>query len=139
MGGAMNVLDGAATSVGGLLAGQAWKLAALVLLVVLLVVGGAGGALLWSAAAARDRALVDLKAVQDENAQLRAGVDDQNRAIQAWYRASEDAKARGQAAQQQAAINGQRFDAALQQLAGAKATTCADAMPYVNQLLEKVR
>jgi hypothetical protein len=135
----MSALGDVAAGAGGVLAGQAWKVAALVLLVVLLAVGGAGSALWWSAAAARDKALVDLKAVQGENVQLRAGVDDQNRAIQTWYRASEDAKARGQAAQQQAAVNGQRFDAALQQLAGAKATTCADAMPYVNQLLEKVR
>lgn len=128
-----------AVGAGGVLAGQVWKVATLVLLAILLVGGGAGGALWWSATAARDKALVDLKAVQGENVQLRAGVDDQNRAIQTWYRASEDAKARGQAAQQQASINGQRFDGALQQLAGVNAMTCADAMPYVNQLLEKVR
>jgi hypothetical protein len=101
--------------------------------------GGAGGALWWSAASARDKALTDPAAEKGINAQLRAGVDDQDRAIQTWYRASDDAKARGQAAQQQAAANGQHFDAALQQLTGAKATTCVDAMPYVNQLLEKVR
>lgn len=135
----MSALGAVAAGAGGVLAGQVWKVATVLLLVILLAGGGAGGALWWSAAAARDKALLDLKAAQGENVQLRAGVDDQNRAIQTWYRASEDAKARGQAAQQQAAINGQRFDAALQQLAGAKATTCADAMPYVNQLLEKVR
>jgi hypothetical protein len=135
----MSALCDMAAGAGGVLAGQAWKLATLVLLVVLLAGGGAGGMLWWSAADARDKALTDLAAEKGINAQLRAGVDDQNRAIQVWYRASEDAKARGQAAQQQAAINGQRFDAALQQLAGAKATTCADAMPYVNRLLENVR
>lgn len=135
----MSALGDVAAGAGGVLAGQAWKVATLVLLAITLAGGGAGGALWWSAAAARDKAFVDLRAVQGENAQLRAGVDNQNRTIQTWYRASEDAKARGQAAQQQAAINGQRFDAALQQMAGAKATTCADAMPYVNQLLEKVR
>lgn len=123
----------------GVLSGQVWKVTTLVLLAILLAGGGAGSALWWSAAAARDKAVADLALEKGITAQLRAGVDDQNRAIQTWYRASEDAKARGQAAQQQAAINGQRFDAALQQLAGAKATTCADAMPYVNQLLEKVR
>ncbi|MYM31476.1 hypothetical protein GTP58_24385 [Duganella sp. CY15W] len=135
----MSALGNVVASAGGVLSGQLWKVATLVLLAVLLVGGGAGGALWWTAAAARDKALVDLAAEKGVNAQLRAGVDDQNRSIQTWYRASEDAKARGQAAQQQAAINGQRFDAALQQLAGAKAVTCADAMPYVNQLLEKVR
>lgn len=135
----MIALGDVAASAGGVLAGQVWKLATLVLLAILLAGGAAGGALWWSAAAARDKALVDLAAEKGVNAQLRAGVDDQNRAIQTWYRASEDAKARGQVAQQQAAINGQRFDAALQLLVGAKATTCAEAMPYVNQLLEKVR
>jgi cytoskeletal protein RodZ len=135
----MSALGDMAAGASGLLAGQAWKLAALVLLIVLLAGGGAGGALWWSAATARDHALVDLKAAQGENAQLRAGVDDQNRAIQTWYRASEDAEARGQAAQQEAVVNGRRYDAALTALAGANATTCADAMPYVNQLLEKVR
>ena len=135
----MSAVGDVVAGAGGVLSGQLWKAATLVLLAVLLACGGAGGALWWAAAAARDKALLDLAAEKGVNAQLRAGVDDQNQTIQTWYRASEDAKARGQAAQQQAAINGQRFDAALQQLAGAKATTCADAMPYVNQLLEKVR
>ncbi len=135
----MSALGKMAAGAGGMLAGQVWKVCTLVLLAILLAGGGAGGALWWSATAARDKALTDLAAEKGINAQLRAGVDDQNRAIQTWYRASEDAKARGQVAQQQAAINGQRFDAALQQLAGAKATTCADAMPFVNQLLDTVR
>ncbi len=135
----MSALGDVAAGAGGVLAGQLWKVATLVLLAILLAGGGAGGALWWSAATARDKALGDLAALKGVNAELLAGVKDQSRAIQTWYRASEDAKARGQAAQQQAAINGQRFDAALQQLAGAKATTCADTMPYVNQLLEKVR
>jgi len=135
----MSAIGDVAAGAGGVLAGQAWKVATLVLLAITLAGGGAGGALWWSAAAARDKALVDLKAAQGENVQLRAGIDDQNRAIQTWYRASEDAKARGLAAQQQAAVNGRRFDEALEQMVAATATTCADAMPYVNQLLEKVR
>jgi hypothetical protein len=135
----MSALGDIAAGAGGVLAGKVWKVATVALLAILLAGGSAGGALWWSAAAARDKALTDLAAEKLVTAGLRAGVDDQNRAIQTWYRASEDAKARGQAAQQQAAANGQRFDAALQQLIGAKATTCAEAMPYVNQLLEKVR
>lgn len=124
---------------GGALAGQTWKIATLVLLAILLAGGGAGGALWWAAAAARDQALADLAVEKGVTAQLRAGVDDQNRAIQQWYRASEDAAARGRTAQQQAEANGRRYDSALQQLAGARATTCADAMPYVNKMLEGVR
>lgn len=132
---ALRVVAGA----GGALAGQIWKIATLVLLAIVLAGGGAGTALWWSVAAARDQALVDLKAEQGITAQLRAGVDDQNRAIQQWYMASKDAETRGRAAMQLAAANGQRYDAALQQLAGAHATTCADAMPYVNKMLEGVR
>jgi hypothetical protein len=82
----MSALGAVAAGAGGVLAGQVWKVATVVLLGILLAGGGAGGALWWSAAAARDKALLDLKAVQGENVQLRAGVDDQNRAIQTWYR-----------------------------------------------------
>jgi hypothetical protein len=135
----MSALGDVAAGAGGVLAGQAWKMATLVLLAVLLVGGGAGGALWWAAAAARDKALVDLEAEKGVSAQLRAGVVDQNRTIQHWYEASKDAAARGAAAQQQASAAGQRYDQALQQIAGARATSCEDAMPYVNQLLEKLR
>nr|WP_315249331.1 hypothetical protein [uncultured Duganella sp.] len=130
---------GAVAGAGGALAGQIWKIAALVLLTILLAGGGAGGALWWSAAVARDRALADLAVEKGVNAQLRAGVDDQNRAIQQWYTASKDAEARGRAAMQLAAVNGQRYDRALERLTGARATTCAEAMPYVNQMLDAAR
>lgn len=135
----MSGLGGVIAGAGGALAGQIWKIATLVLLTIMLAGGGAGGALWWTAAAARDQALVDLEAEQGINAQLRAGVDDQNRAIQLWYRASEEAAARGRAARQQAEANGQRYDQALQQLAGARANACVEAMPYVNKMLEGVR
>lgn len=135
----MSALAEVAAGAGGALAGQLWKASTVVLLAVLLAGGGAGGALWWAAAAARDKALVDLAAEKGISAQLRAGVDDQNRTIQHWYEASKDAAARGAAAQQLAAAAGQRYDQALQQIAGARATTCSDAMPYVNQLLERVR
>lgn len=103
------------------------------------VAAGAGGALWWSAATARDKALDDLRAEQGINAQLRAGVDTQNTAILAQATLARQAEARALVAQQAAAANGRRYDQALQQIAGARATSCVDAMPYVNQLLEKVR
>jgi hypothetical protein len=128
-----------AVGAGGVLAGQLWKVSTLVLAAALLAGGGAGGALWWSATVARDKAVTDLAVEKGITAQLRAGVEDQNRAIQLWYRASEDAAARGRAAQQQAEVDGRRYDQALQQLAGASATSCGDAMPYVNKMLEGVR
>lgn len=127
------------SALGGVLGGQAWKVATLVLLAILLAGGGAGGALWWSAAAARDQALTDLAAEKGVTAQLRAGVDDQNRAIRLWYDQAKAAEARGAAARQAAEANGRRYDQALAQLAGARATTCDEAMPYVNQLLNDVR
>lgn len=124
---------------GGALGGQIWKVATLVLLTIMLAGAGAGAALWWSAAAARDQALADLATEKGVTAQLRAGVDVQNRAITQWYEQAKAAEVRGAAARQAAEVSGQRYDSALQQLAGARATTCAEAMPYVNQLLEKVR
>jgi hypothetical protein len=135
----MSALDGIATSAGGLLGGQIWKIATLVLLALLLAGGGAGGALWWAAKSARDQALTDLKTEQGVTAQLRAGIDVQNRAITQWYEQAKAAEARGAAARQAAEVHGRRYDQALQQLAGARATTCAEAMPYVNKMLEGVR
>ncbi|SDG85004.1 MULTISPECIES: hypothetical protein [unclassified Duganella] len=128
---------GAAT--GGVLGGQLWKVSTFALLGLLLAGGGASGALWWSAAAARDKALDDLTAAQAITAELRAGVDVQNRAITQWYEQAKAAEARGTAARQAAEANGLRYDQALQQLAGARATTCDEAMPYVNKMLEGVR
>lgn len=129
----------AAAGAGGVLGGELWKIATLVLLAVLLAGGSAGGALWWSAATARDQALLDLKTEQGVTAQLRAGVDVQNSAIAQWYEQAKAAEARGDAARQAAEANGRRYDQALQQLAGARATTCDEAMPYVNKMLESVR
>jgi len=133
---ALGELAGAA---GGAVTGGLWKVGAIVLAVLLLAGGGAGGALWWSAAAARDQALADLKAEQGVSAELRAGVVAQNTAILAQATLAREAEARGLDAQQLAAANGRRFEGALQQLAGARAATCAEAMPAVNQLLRDLR
>lgn len=135
----MSAMGDVVADASSVLGGHLWKVSTLVLAAMLLAGGGAGGALWWSAAAARDQALAALEREKGITAQLRAGLDDQNRAITQWYEASKDALARGAAAQQQAVVTGQRYDQALQQLAGARVASCADAMPYVNQMLEKVR
>ncbi|TFW15979.1 hypothetical protein [Duganella callida] len=135
----MNAIEEVVAGAGGALAGQLWKVATLVLAFLLLVVGAGAGTGWWLASTARDKALTDLKAEQGVNAELRAGITTQNTAILAQAKLAREAEARGDAARQAAAVSGRRFDQALQQLAGAQATGCADAMPYVNQLLEKVR
>jgi hypothetical protein len=87
----------------------------------------------------RDVARDDLKTEQGTSAALRAGIITQNTAIIALGNEKLKAEARGLAAQQLAAANGRRFNGALAKLAGARATTCAEAMPAVNQLLKDVR
>lgn len=112
-----------------------WKGIAIVLLALLLIVGGGW----WLASGARDQALVDLHAERGVSEQLRAGIREQNRATEALAKAKEAADARGQAARQLAAANGRRFDGALEQIKNVKATTCAEAMPAVNAILEAIR
>lgn len=119
--------------------GAAWKVGAIVLLVVLVIGGAGGGTAWWLATNARDQALADLKAEQGVSTELRAGINTQNTAITNLGREKLAAEARGLAAQQLAAAAGKRFDAALQRMDGARVTTCADAMPFVNKLLEDVR
>jgi len=129
------VIEGA----GGALVSQLWKVAALMASGLVLVVGVGAGTGWYLASAARDDALRDLRAEQGVSAELRAGIKTQNTAIIQWYDQAKQAQARGDAAMAVAQVNGRRYDAALQQLAGGKATSCEEAMPYVNQLLEKVR
>ena len=49
------------------------------------------------------------------------------------------AQERGAAAQVAAAAKGKKYDAAMAQAAGARATTCDEAMPAVRLLLEGVQ
>lgn len=93
----------------------------------------------WLAAHDRDSARTALTKEQGVSAELRASIAIQNSAVGAMQTATAQADARGQAAQQMAAAAGRRYDAALAKLGTARAITCAEAMPAVNQLLESVR
>ena len=116
-----------------------WKIAAVVLLALLIVVVSAGGTGWWMIGSARDQALADLRAEQAITTQLRGAIQAQNAAVEAAGAAKLVAEARGQTAQQQAAAAGRRFDAALAKVAGARATTCDEAMPTVDLILEATR
>lgn len=116
-----------------------WRLLAIVLAVLLLTTGAVCGTGWWLAAGERDVAQDKLSAERSVSAELRTGIDAQNTAIMKLGQQRLEAEARGLAAQQQAAVAGKRFDAALQRMDGDRVTTCADAMPYVNKLLEDVR
>lgn len=124
---------------GGTVVAGIWRVAAVVLAGLLLVVGTGAGTGWWLAAVARDDALASLEIQRGAVAALRAGVDLQNNRIVQLGEETLAAEARGKAAQALAAANGRRFDNALAGLAGARATTCDEAMPAVNQLLETVR
>lgn len=112
---------------------------AAVLLLALVLMGGSTGFGWWLAARDRDAARVELVAERDQSAQLAAAVARQNQAIDALAAAKSEAEVRGQAAQRVAAANGKRFDLAIAHAAGARATTCTEAMPTVDAILEAIR
>jgi hypothetical protein len=126
-------------AVTGAVVSGVWKLAAGVLLIVLVLTGAGMGAGWYLAARDRDAARVELVAERDRSAQLAVSVVRQNEAIDALAMAKSEAEVRGQAAQQLAAANGKRFDQALARAAGVKATTCSEAMPLVDRVLEVIR
>lgn len=116
-----------------------WKVAAIALAAVLLVVASSTGTGWWLAAGDRDTARAALVLEQGVSGQLRASISEQNHAIDGMAKATLAARERGAAAQAAAAAKGKKYDAALAQIAGARATTCAEAMPAVRLLLEGVR
>jgi hypothetical protein len=124
---------------GGAVVAGIWKVAAVALAVLLLVVITGAGTGWWLAAAARDQALAKLVVEQGASAALRASIGVQNSAIKSMHDATVAADKRRRAAQELAAANGRRLDAAQARLAGARANTCDEAMPFVNKLLEDIR
>ncbi len=116
-----------------------WKVVAIALAAVLLVVASSTGAGWWLAASDRDTARAALVREQGASAALRASITEQNRAIDGMAKATLAAQERGAAAQAAAAAKGKKYDAALVQITGARATTCDEAMPAVRLLLEGVR
>jgi len=116
-----------------------WKLAAIVLAGALLVVASSTGTGWWLASGDRDVARAALAKEQGASARLRSSITEQNAAIDGMAKATLEAQERGAAAQTAAAAKGKKYDAALAQLAGARATTCDEAMPAVRLMLEGVR
>lgn len=116
-----------------------WKPLAIGMTAALLLVsaGTAGG--WWLAARDRDAARIELAAEKALSAQYRDSIAEQNRAVDVLAIAKSGAEARGLAAQQVAAANGKRLDLALQRTAGNVATTCTEAMPMVDEVLEAIR
>lgn len=129
----------AVTALAGAAVSGIWKLATVVLAAVLLVATGAAGTGWWVAAGDRDVARAALVVELGASAALRASIAEQNLAIDGMAKATLLAMQRGEAAQAAAAAAGRKYSAAQAQLAGVRATTCAEAMPAVRQMLEGVR
>ena len=130
------------SALGALAAGAVsgiWKVVAIVLAAMLLLVASSTGTAWWLAAGDRDTARAALVLEQGVGAALRASISEQNRAIDGMAKATLVAQERGAAAQAAAAAKGKKYDAALAQAAGVRATTCDEAMPTIRLLLEGVR
>ncbi|WP_312435378.1 hypothetical protein [Janthinobacterium sp.] len=128
-----------ASALAGAAVGGVWKAAVILLAAMLLVVTGVAGTGWWMAAGDRDLARAALQAEQGVSAGLRASIAEQNRAVEGMAAATLAAQQRGEAAQVAAAAAGRKYVAAQAQLAGARATTCDEAMPAVRRMLEDVR
>lgn len=131
----MNIL----TTAAGAMVGGIWKIGAIVLAVVSLLACAYLGHGWYMAAHDRDQAVTDLKAEREISAQYQTAIREQNRAIDALAAQKASAEQRGAQAQQIAAANGKRFDSALERIRDARATTCDEAMPAVNEILEAIR
>ena len=116
-----------------------WKVAAIVLATMLLLVASSTGTGWWLATGDRDAARTALALEQGVSAQLRSSIAEQNRAIDGMAKATLAAQQRGAAAQAVASAKGKKYNTALAQIAGARATTCDEAMPAVRLLLEGAR
>ena len=130
------------SALGALAAGAVsgiWKVVAIVLAAMLLLVASSTGTGWWLAAGDRATARAALVLEQSVSAALRASISEQNLAIDGMAKATLVAQERGAAARAAAAAKGKKYDAALAQIAGARATTCDEAMPAVRLLLEGVR
>ncbi|MGK5008127.1 hypothetical protein [Janthinobacterium sp. MDB2-8] len=131
-------MSGASALAGAAVSGI-WKAAAIVLAAVLLVVASSTGTGWWLATGDRDAARAALVLEQGINTKLRSSITEQNRAIDGMAKATLAAQERGAAAQAVAAAKGKKYDAALVQIEGVRATTCDEAMPAVRQMLEGLR
>ena len=131
MSGASELADAA---VGGI-----WRVVAIVLAAALLIVASGAGMAWWLVAVDRDLARATLLAEQGVNAELRASIGEQNRAVEGMAAATLAAQQRGEVAQAAAAATGRKYQAAQAQLAGVRATTCDEAMPAVRAMMEDVR
>lgn len=131
----MNIL----TTTAGAMVGGIWKIGAIALAAVSLTLCAYLGHGWYMAAHDRDKAIVERdeqKALAD---QYQTAIREQNNAVDALAEQKRLAEQRGKAAMDLAAANGRRFDDVLARTRDAKATTCDEAMPVVNDILGAIK
>ena len=117
------------------LTGLAWKVATGLLLAALVSATGCW----WLAAHDRDKTRTELAEQKTANDQLLDSIREQNRAVDALGAAKQAADSRRALAQQLVVASGKKLAVAGAALAAARATTCTEAMPAVNQLLKDLQ
>ena len=117
----------------------AWKVGTIAALAAGAASSGYLGLQWYTAAHDRDSARTERDDVRESVAALTTSIREQNRAVDVLAEQKRLADERRAAAEQRAAANARRLDRALEQGAGVKATTCSEAMPTVNKILEAVR
>lgn len=131
----MSILSG----IGDVVVSGFWKVGAIAALAGGVMASAALGYQWHMAAHDRDTARGELVTERAANVDLRTSIREQNRAVETMGKLKEAADTRAQAAEKLAAANGRRFDGALEQIRNGKATTCDEAMPFVNKTLEAIR
>ncbi|NML61846.1 hypothetical protein HHL21_12320 [Massilia sp. RP-1-19] len=131
----MNILTTATSALGG----GIWKIGASALAILSLAACAYLGHGWYMAADDRDEAIVERDAQKALADGYQTAIREQNRATEALATQKASAEQRGKAAMDLAAANGRRFDDVLARTKGAKATTCAEAMPVVNDILEAIK
>ena len=131
----MNILTAtAAATVGGI-----WKIGAIVLAVVSLALCAYLGHGWYMAAHDRDQAIAERDEQKALAAEYQGAIREQNRAVEALAEQKRGAEQRGKVALDLAVANGRRYDDAVSRNRAATATTCDEAMPVVNDILEAIR
>lgn len=131
----MNIL----TTAAGAMVGGIWKIGAIVLAVVSLALCAYLGHGWHMAADDRDDAIVERDAQKALADEYQTAIREQNRAVDALAEQKRGAEQRGRMALDLAVANGRRYDDAVARNRSATATTCDEAMPVVNDILEAIR
>jgi hypothetical protein len=122
-----------------MITGELWKAVAIALLIALVgTVLGLGGKL-WLTDRDLNKAKEELAVANTNVVNLRTSISIQNAAVDTLKADKDKADARADAAWRVAAGKSVQMDKILKNIQDIKATTCQEAMPVVNQVLEGLK